>query len=329
MGNRANFVVVEDQDWRLYYAHWAGCRMLDALIGGPELALRFVGSLRACPKDEWVSSAWADGGALIDLDQRKLLFFSDELMVTMAERRAMLDVLAAVWSGYAVGWAYDGPAELAGYVGAEWRDDPWPKCPTTKLAADRKTLCQVVSVVDPGGQLRLWPLGWTVSQAWHGSAVLDKLPGRGLTRLTLRTLPEGGVHIDVGRQMMAEWHTADGMGICRELADLWPGWQTESWGDRFEEQASRCGPALRLPDLDLAAGADSARAWIRRRVYQSFADSPAGHIAELAKVLDPLAPGLVVDGQTAVNGEARPTAAEWTRFVAACGELRARRAQSA
>ncbi len=40
MGNRANFVIVKDQDWQLYYSHWAGGRILDALIGGPELALR-------------------------------------------------------------------------------------------------------------------------------------------------------------------------------------------------------------------------------------------------------------------------------------------------
>ncbi|MEZ0362634.1 hypothetical protein ACAG26_02865 [Mycobacterium sp. pUA109] len=329
MGNRANFVVVADQDWRLYYAHWAGCRMLDALIGGPELALRYVASLRACPKNEWVSPVWADGGALIDLDRRRLLFFGDELMVTMAERRAMLAVLGAVWPGYAVGWAYDGPAELAGYVGAVWRDDPRPVDPTTKLTANRSALCQVVSVVDAGGRLRLWPLRWTFSQAWHGPALLDKLPGRGLTRMTLRTHPEGGVHIDVGRQTMGEWHTADELGICRELAGLWPGWQTESWGDGFEQQAERCGRALRLPELDLAAGADSARAWIRKRVYQSFADSPAGHIAELFKLLDPLAPGLVVSSDAAVNGGTRPTAAEWDRFAAACRELRTRPAQSA
>jgi hypothetical protein len=34
MGNRANFVIVRDQE--LYYSHWAGCRMRDALIGGPD-----------------------------------------------------------------------------------------------------------------------------------------------------------------------------------------------------------------------------------------------------------------------------------------------------
>lgn len=51
MGNRANFVIVKDQDWQLYYSDWAGCRMLDALIGGPELALRYAESLRRCEEN--------------------------------------------------------------------------------------------------------------------------------------------------------------------------------------------------------------------------------------------------------------------------------------
>jgi hypothetical protein len=54
MGNRADFVIVKDQDWQLYYSHWAGCRMLDALIGGPDLALRYARSLRRCDSDDWV-----------------------------------------------------------------------------------------------------------------------------------------------------------------------------------------------------------------------------------------------------------------------------------
>jgi hypothetical protein len=27
MGNRADFVIVKDHDWQLYYSHWAGRRM--------------------------------------------------------------------------------------------------------------------------------------------------------------------------------------------------------------------------------------------------------------------------------------------------------------
>ena len=81
MGNRANFVIVKDQDWQLYYSHWGGCRMLDALIGGPELALRHAASLRRCEKNEWCDPTWADGGAVVDLDRRRVLFFGEPLMV--------------------------------------------------------------------------------------------------------------------------------------------------------------------------------------------------------------------------------------------------------
>lgn len=299
MGNRANFVVVEKRDWRLYYAHCTGYRMLDALVGGPDFAVRYARAMEARWETDWVDPIWADGGAVIDLDQRRLLFFGDELMVEMAERRAMLKVLDVLWPAYEVCYAYDGTAELVDYVGANLPPIEWDRSPQIRLARKRNGLCHLVSVIDESGSLRFWPLWWRLSQAWHGPALLDKLPGAGLTRLKLNTIPEGGVHIDVGRKAVGEWHTFDSYGISRELPDLWPGWHTEAWGDGFEEQVSRCGSALRLPELDLGAAAASARAWIRKREPEA----------------PYRAPGL-------------PTG-EWSRFTAACDALRADRAESA
>ena len=97
MGNRANLVIVENGQWQLHYSHWAGCRMLDALAFGPDFAVHYIRSHRLCAKDEWTDPVWADGGALVDLDERRLLFFGDELTTTMPERRAMLGVLALTW----------------------------------------------------------------------------------------------------------------------------------------------------------------------------------------------------------------------------------------
>jgi len=318
MGNRANFVVVRDRDWRLYYSHWAGYRILDALIGGPELALRYAESLRHCRKDEWVDPLWADGGALVDLDRRRVLFFGDELMVEMDERRALMGVLAAVWPGYSIGWAYDGTTELAGYVGAELPPHSWDQQPNLRLAGDRNTLCHLVSVLDGTGQVRMWPLWWHLSKAWHGPALLGKLPGGGVPSLALGKIPEGGVHIDVSRKTLGAWHTADTLGIFQALPGLWSGWRTECWEDRFEEQVVRCGGALRLPRLDLAAGIGRARARLRDRVFQSFADGPAGHVLALSKLLAPLGPGLVVSDDALVGSGARPREAEWARFADAC-----------
>jgi hypothetical protein len=329
MGNRANYVIVKDGDWQLYYSHWAGCRMLDALIGGPELALRYAQSLRHCEKCEWTDPLWADGGAVVDLDRRRLLFFGDELMVGMAERRAMMTVLAAVWPDYAVGWAYDGTVELAGYVGAELPPDTSETRPPLELAHYRNALCHLVSVVDDADKVRMWPLRWDVSPSWHGPALIDKLPGRGVRRLTLGVIPSGGVHIDVSRKTLGAWQTADTTGVFQALPELWRGWQTECWEDRFEEQGLRCDGALRLPELDLSAGADSAQPWIRRRVFQSFADSPASQIAKIATWLAPIEPGLVVSDDALADSGVRPTTAEWARFVGACDSLRTRHAESA
>ena len=154
MGNRANFVIVKDQDWQLYYSHWGGCRMLDALVGGPDLALRYAASLRRCEKDEWCDPTWVDGGAVVDLDRHRVLFFGEPLMVEMNERRALMRVLAMVWPDYEISWAYDGTVELADYVGAPLSPYTWDRKPTLKLARERDQLCHLVSVVDAEGQLR-------------------------------------------------------------------------------------------------------------------------------------------------------------------------------
>ncbi|WP_343572025.1 hypothetical protein [Mycobacterium sp.] len=329
MGNRANFVIVKDQDWQLYYSHWAGCRMLDALIAGPEFALRYAQSLRRCAKDQWVDPLWADGGAVVDLDRRRVLFFGEELMVQMCERRALMSALATVWRDYSVGWAYDGTAELAGYVGAELPPRTWDRRPAVRLSRDRNALCHLVSVADAEGRLRLWPLWWHLSKAWHGPALLNMLPGRGVTRLTLGKIPEGGVHIDVSRKTLGAWQTADTMGVFQALPDVWSGWHTECWEDRFEEQLIRCEGALRLPELDLAAGIDSARKWIFDRVHQRFTESPAGQIVKLAELLAPVGPGLVVSDDAVSDCAIRPRSAEWGRFVAACDLVREDHAESA
>ncbi len=329
MGNRANFVIVKDQDWQLYYSHWGGCRMLDALIGGPELALRYAASLRRCEKNEWCDPTWADGGTVVDLDSRRVLFFGEPLMVEMNERRALMNVLATVWLGYEICWAYDGTEELAGYVGAELRPDPWDRKPTLKLARGRNHLCHLISVVDTEGQLKFWPLWWHLSKAWHGPALLDKLPGPGIRRIKLGKIPEGGAHIDMRRKTLGAWQTADTMGFFQALPELWPGWRTEVWEDRFEEHVQRCGGALRVPELDVVAGIDSAEEWIRKRVFESFEDSPAGQIVKLAGMLAPVAPGFVVSPDAVSDCAVRPTKAEWSRFVSACDQLRSAQVESA
>ena len=84
-----------------------------------------------------------------------------------------------------------------------------------------------------------------------------------------------------------------------------------------------------VPELDVVAGTDSAEAWIRKRVFESFEDSPAGHIAKLAGLLAPVAPGFEVSSDALSDCGVRPTKAEWSRFVSACDLVRSVDAESA
>jgi hypothetical protein len=64
-------------------------------------------------------------------------------------------------------------------------------------------------------------------------------------------------------------------------------------------------------------------------VFQSFADNPAGQILELAKLLAPVGPGVLVNDDALADPAVRPREAEWAGFVDACNLLRTVRAESA
>jgi hypothetical protein len=91
----------------------------------------------------------------------------------------------------------------------------------------------------------------------------------------------------------------------------------------------RCDGALRVPELDVVAGIDSAEKLIRERVFESLEDSPAGHIANLAGLLAPVAPGFAVSPDALGDCGVRTTKAEWSRFLSACDLVRSVDAESA
>lgn len=322
MGNRANIVLVDHDGWQLRYAHWAGCRMLDALLAGPEMAVRYIRGQQT--SDFWTDELWADGGLLLDLTERRLLFFGEELMATMNERRAMFEVLVLLWPGYTISWAYGATAEIAAYVGAQASLRDMPSEPELTLAEDTGRLHHLVTVIDRIGRVRAWPLWWGSSAAWLGPDLLDSLPGPGEPALQLGVIPESGVYVNVPNKTLGVWMTRPVPGLLRWLPQLWPGWRTEFWEDRFEEHLRRCGGQITAPMVDIDSGVAEAQSWLRKRVFQSDADSPAGRIAHLAELLaDADLPTPEISPAAVVGGGARPTAQEWERFEHACAAVRA------
>ncbi|MCO5994807.1 hypothetical protein [Actinoallomurus rhizosphaericola] len=114
MGNRANFVLVDDTGWRLYYDHWAANQICSVLVAGPEAATRFItAQLRRAP-DEWLNDVWGEGGAVVDHRTRRLVFFGDDLMMDLPPKRAFLRLLPLTWpagtsAGRTTAWATSPP----------------------------------------------------------------------------------------------------------------------------------------------------------------------------------------------------------------------------
>lgn len=323
MGNRANLVLVDGDSWQLRYSHWAGCRMLDALIAGPEMAKRYILAQKVA--SFWTDELWADGGLVLDLTERRLLFFGDELMSTMNERRAMFEALTILWPGYSISWMYDGTAELAAFVNASIPLHDSLSRPELVVAEDTSKLHHLVTVIGQDGRLRAWPLHWGSSAAWHGPELIDKLPGAGRRAMKLGILPESGVHVDVPGKNLGVWLTTPSPGLLRSLPQLWPGWRVQMWGDRYKEHLLRCGPSVTAPELDITSGIAEAESWLRQRIFQSFQDSPAGHVASLARMLGAMEPDSEADWSVAQDTE-RPDAGEWAQFEAACRQVRSGRA---
>jgi hypothetical protein len=328
MGQRANFVLVDDAGWRLYYDHWAANRMCSVLVAGPEAATRFITAQRLCAQDEWLDDVWAEGGAVVDHPSRRLAFFGDEWMLELPAKRAFMRLLPLTWPGWDVRWAYDGLGDLAANVSVDrsvvralgdrsMPDDLQP----TPLA---EWPCHLVTVRDESGRLTVYPFGWAEDHgAWQGPGLLDRLPAGGLTQVNLPVIPDSGLHVDVRSRTAGAWSIDVVPGLLPALPDLWPGWQVEFWEDHYEEQARHCGDAVTFPALDLTAALDKLLTSIASR----FGKDPVPDMLALAYRPDP-ATGAVPDAKVELNPlftahtPVDPTPTEWSAVLRAAATLR-------
>ena len=132
MGQRCNLFVLSKGRIDVYYDHWAANRLDHELFWGPELALAFVRQGNVSREDarpgeisgdELLDDVWAEGGALIDLDGRRLLWFGgDDILYELEEHLVHLDLMRRAWGGWRVDWAAEGMTALARAVGVPDRD---------------------------------------------------------------------------------------------------------------------------------------------------------------------------------------------------------------
>ena len=262
MGQRANLLIVTGGSYEMYYTHHRANTLDHDLFWGPDYALGFIRAQRRVDPSEWLDDVWAEGGAVMDLDRRSLLWFGGEdVMCDVPYRRMHQRLMADVWAGWQVRWASTGILELAEHVGrplssAQSRAAEPP--PAVDLGpGNEPDLCQTIGTVRlSSGDTRVSLIAADfediLAAGSAAAAAIGTVPWP--STLDLDWTADGcrqtsGFHFDVAAREVDCW-MAEPVDVNRWARDRWPGWTLTAHRDRFESQLERTAGHLRvsLPD---------------------------------------------------------------------------------
>lgn len=264
MGQRANLFVVEHDRREMYYSHWCANTITCDLFWGPEHATAFIRMQRAVDESEWLDEIWAEGGAVVDCDNRVfMLYGGEDLIYDVPLRRVYLDMLCRVWQGWDVRWAHEGIADIADYVGYQRskvlseRNSSATDGQALLSPPEEKNWVDLVGSVqfDPDS-LRFFPLAGNVMtylsvgprflSAYNRSSGEDRL----MLNEWTKEFPRGGFHIDVDCKMLDFWIAEDAAEAQSRVSKSWDGWTATWHRDHFESQLDLADSRLQFPMRD-------------------------------------------------------------------------------
>jgi hypothetical protein len=273
VGHRANLLVIRDRRVELFYSHWRASTIPHDLFFGPAHAEAVIRAQRGeADGAHWLDDVWAEGGAIVDHDQRVFLFFGGEdLQYDVRERRVMLALMAHPWRGWQVRWAHEGIADLADHAGvprahvlvAETAEDAYRHDLEPPEEAD--WIDGVVSARLDDGSIRLFPTQVHRALLVHADAVRAACArGRGEAHRRFDSLPSAGTHVDLVRGTIEIWHGAPIAGAAGRFARHVPELRVIDHRDRFEAQLEACEGALGFDDPGEDFYVDKIRAALLR-----------------------------------------------------------------
>lgn len=254
MGNRAQYIIVADDDWQVYYSHWGAVALEFDILAGPDSMTRLILAQEAQPRDvrKWtIDNLWCDGAALLDHDTRTLLCYW--LGTTYSARAASFAVLSRTWPGWQVVWAYGGVADLADYVGVD--GDRLREAnvePIEPKSAAEDCIGCLVTVTDVHGTRAYATNVSSESILCAGPDIVDRLPADALVDACL-VVPHSGCHLDYTTKRAGAWTSSAYLGRFGHVRARWPGWLWEFWSDDYECHVAHAEGGVTIPPVDLRA----------------------------------------------------------------------------
>ncbi|WP_248925062.1 hypothetical protein [Paenibacillus hamazuiensis] len=262
MGQRANLVIVKEDGYNLYYNHWCANTLPGDLFWGPKNAISFIEAQNKVDDSGWLNDIWAEGGALIDLNKKLLLFYGgeDELW-SIPYRRIFLNLMQSVWGNWEIRWAYNGILDIASYVGVPEdkvrtnKDDDL--CVVNLEPPEEKSWVDTIgSIKFDDGHILIFPLyGGIEGYLLNGPRLIqncNKSIGHECINFDEWTsnFPSSGFHVDLNQMQIDIWHATVFADLAEKLKELWPDWKIIDHYDQYEVQLEKTAGCLKFPTVD-------------------------------------------------------------------------------
>jgi hypothetical protein len=264
MGQRANLITVENGGYTVRYDHWCANRLDKILFWGVGYALDFFDAQEEVGNEGWLDDVWAEGGAVLDLDKKHLLWWGGEdIMYELPLRRVYLKLQEKVWNGWTIEWAHRGIVDLAEYVGypkenvlADREDLNEPV--EVKLAEKPSWVMTLGSICSGAGEVRLFLLNYDCENylSKGTSLISECLALKGLEKAVWneweenREFPQGGFWIDEKSKTVEFWSVRDCPNVVQDLKKIWDGWDIVWHQDEYEFQVEKLGSRIVLPEIN-------------------------------------------------------------------------------
>jgi len=122
MGHRTNYILIENQEYDIYYAHWDANIIGRKLFYGPDSLIQYIRPLSVSEK--LLDTIWAEGSVLVDIDKQYLLFWGDEFLWHNARLVTCFIKMIedTTWKEWNIEWAQEGQVDVARYLGIDTKE---------------------------------------------------------------------------------------------------------------------------------------------------------------------------------------------------------------
>ncbi|MGH2496414.1 MAG: hypothetical protein ACRDIV_17080 [Ktedonobacteraceae bacterium] len=286
MGNRAHYILIEDEQLYIFYSRWGALTIPAVIASGPEATLASIREFESTKG--LLEKVWIEGAILLDVDAHDALFWGgDSIAVHPYLRRPLLAALPLLWPGWSINWATFGMTDLVRGIGGKFSrvlEDEFDD--TAFLVGDGATVteAQLLGSLKAGSPGTLLTIRWDTGDVRdyfffagvhrlldeHGKlpfsaapyqilslgprllTIMLTQPTASLPREGSEQEPDEGASVDETTQTIWVWHneTLDPRYL-EALARRWPGWQVHGHVEGMVRQvilSGRDASALKIPD---------------------------------------------------------------------------------